>query len=63
MIGTVGARCLIVLDAKGNPVETFSGGSINGPCDMTARDDGFVAQLFFTNVLNGKVATRRRTRR
>jgi hypothetical protein len=56
-IGTVGAGCLIVLDANGNPVETFSGGVINGPWDMTASDDGDKAQLFFTNVLNGNVAT------
>jgi hypothetical protein len=56
-IGTVGAGCLIVLDANGNPVETFSGGVINGPWDMSASDGGFVAQLFFTNVLNGNVAT------
>jgi hypothetical protein len=55
-IGTVGAGCLIVLDAKGNPVETFSGGVINGPWDMTARDGGFISQIFFTNVLNGSVA-------
>jgi hypothetical protein len=56
-IGTVGAGCLIVLDANGNPVETFSGGVINGPWDMTASEDGDKAQLFFTNVLNGGVAT------
>ena len=55
-IGTVGAGCLIVLDANGNPVETFSGGVVNGPWDMTALDGGFFAQLFFTNVLNGDVA-------
>ena len=56
-IGTVGLGCLIVLDANGNPVETFSGADIAGPWDMTARDDGDKAQLFFTNVLNGPVAT------
>lgn len=56
-IGTVGLGCLIVLDANGNPVETFSGANIAGPWDMTARDDGDKAQLFFTNVLNGPVAT------
>ncbi len=56
-IGTVGLGCLIVLDANGNPVETFSGGDIAGPWDMTARDDGDKAQLFFTNVLNGNVAS------
>jgi len=56
-IDTVGAGCLIVLDANGNPVETFSGGVINGPWDMTASEDGDKAQLFFSNVLNGGVAT------
>jgi len=56
-IGTVGLGCLIVLDANGNPVETFSGANIAGPWDMTARDDGDKAQLFFTNVLNGPVAS------
>jgi hypothetical protein len=55
-IGTVGAGCLIVLDANGNPVETFSGGVVNGPWDMTASDNGLFATLFFTNVLNGNVA-------
>jgi hypothetical protein len=56
-IATVGLGCLIVLDANGNPVETFSGGNINGPWDMTASEDGDKAQLFFTNVLNGNVAS------
>jgi hypothetical protein len=55
-IGTAGAGCLIVVDANGNPVETFSGGVVDGPWDMTALDGGFFAQLFFTNVLNGGVA-------
>jgi hypothetical protein len=55
-IGTVGAGCLIVLDANGKPVKTFSGGVINGPWDMAASDGGFISQLFFTNVLNGNVA-------
>jgi len=56
-IGTVGAGCLIVLDANGNPVETFSGDNINGPWDMTASEDGGKVKLFFTNVLNGNVAS------
>ncbi len=56
-IATAGAGCLIVLDANGNPVETFSGGVIDGPWDMTASEDGNKAQLFFTNVLNGTVAS------
>jgi hypothetical protein len=56
LIDQVGAGCLIVLDANGNPVETFSGGVINGPWDMTANDNGLFTTLFFTNVLNGNVA-------
>lgn len=53
---TAQAGCLIVLDRNGNPVETWSGGSINGPWDMTAVDAPFGAQLFVSNVLNGTVA-------
>ena len=50
------AGCLIVLDSSGTPVETISGGPINGPWDMTALDAGGTATLFVTNVLNGTVA-------
>lgn len=50
------AGCLIVLDSKGNPVETLAGNGIDGPWDMTAADFGFVAVLFVSNVLNGTVA-------
>ena len=53
---TAAAGCLIVLDSNGNPVETFSGGLINGPWDMTAFDGGNEAALFVTNVLNGTLA-------
>lgn len=53
---TAKAGCLIVLDSKGHAVETFSGGAINGPWDMTALDRGNEAVLFVTNVLNGTVA-------
>ncbi len=53
---TAEAGCLIVLDSKGNVIETFSGHHINGPWDMTAVDDGHFAVLFVTNVLNGTVA-------
>ncbi len=53
---TARAGCLIVLDSNGNPVETFSGGSVNGPWDMTAFDLGENVSLFVTNVLNGTVA-------
>ena len=53
---TAKAGCLIVMDSKGNPVETFTGSNINGPWDMTAFDGGNWAALFVTNVLNGTVA-------
>jgi len=53
---TAQAGCLIVLDNMGNAVETFAGGPINGPWDMTALDGSRQAMLFVTNVLNGTVA-------
>ena len=53
---TAQAGCLLVLDSKGNVVETFFGSLINGPWDMAAADDGNNVSLFVTNVLNGTVA-------
>jgi hypothetical protein len=53
---TAKAGCLIVLNRFGQPVETLSGGEINGPWDMTALDLDRAAILFVTNVLNGTVA-------
>jgi len=53
---TAQAGCLIVLDSHGHAVETFSGGAINGPWDMTSVEDDDVAELFVTNVLSGTVA-------
>jgi hypothetical protein len=53
---TMQAGCLIVLNSQGHVVETFSGDGINGPWDMTARDDDSTALLFVTNVLNNTVA-------
>jgi hypothetical protein len=57
---TAKAGCLLVLNNKGQVVETFSGSSngvrINGPWDMTALDLGAVVELFVSNVLNGTVA-------
>ena len=50
---TARAGCLIVVNSNGHVVETFAGGPINGPWDMTALDGGSVARLFVTNVLNG----------
>jgi len=54
--GTPQAGCLIVLNSLGVPVETWSGGDINGPWDLTARITGSFTTLFVTNVLNGTVA-------
>jgi hypothetical protein len=53
---TARAGCLIVLNSRGMPVETFAGAPINGPWDMTALDRGDTAALFVSNVLNGTVA-------
>ena len=50
-----GSGCLLVLDNSGHVVETFSGGTINGPWDMTSVSFGPLTELFFTNVLNGTV--------
>ena len=50
------AGALTVLNAQGQAVETFSGGAINGPWDMTALDGGSHIVLFVSNVLNGTVA-------
>jgi hypothetical protein len=52
---TAGAGCLIVLNSAGHVVETFHGGGINGPWDMTVLDHEERAWLFVTNVLNGDV--------
>jgi hypothetical protein len=56
MADTAQAGCLIVLNSKGQAVETISGAHINGPWDMTAVDSGSTATLFVSNVLNGTVA-------
>lgn len=53
---TMQAGCLIVLNSVGTPVETWSGGNINGPWDLTAVSGFGGAELFVTNVLNGTVA-------
>jgi len=54
--GTPEAGCLIVLNSHGQAIETWSGGAINGPWDLTARSFGHFTELFVTNVLNGTVA-------
>jgi hypothetical protein len=53
---TAQAGCLLVLSSAGEVVETFYGSLINGPWDMTALDQGSLATLFYSNVLNGTVA-------
>jgi len=53
---TAQAGCLIVLNSAGVPVETWSGGNINGPWDLTSVSDAVGAEIFVTNVLNGTVA-------
>ncbi len=52
----IGAGCLLVLNSMGQLVETWAGGAINGPWDMTSTSFGNWAYLFVTNVLNGTVA-------
>lgn len=52
------AGALTILNSHGKAVKTISGGDINGPWDMTARDTGNSAVLFVTNVLNGTVAAK-----
>jgi hypothetical protein len=54
-MGTPEAGCLIVLNSNGAPVETWSGGNINGPWDLTSVQFQDFAELFVTNVLNGTV--------
>jgi hypothetical protein len=49
------AGCLIVLDSKGEVVETIAGAPINGPWDLTSVSNGDAATLFVSNVLNGTV--------
>ncbi len=53
---TAQAGCLIILNSKGQAVKTISGGTINGPWDMTLVDFDHEAILFVSNVLNGTVA-------
>jgi hypothetical protein len=54
-IGSPQPGCLIVLNSLGQAVETWSGGQINGPWDLTSQSSGDFTQLFVTNVLNGPV--------
>jgi hypothetical protein len=53
--GNPEAGCLIVLNAEGVAVETWSGSLINGPWDLTSVAVPGFAEIFVTNVLNGIV--------
>ncbi|MGO9027471.1 MAG: hypothetical protein ACLQOZ_02415 [Acidimicrobiales bacterium] len=53
---TAQAGCLIVLNSAGVPVETWSGGNVNGPWDLAAISNSSEAEIFVTNVLNQTVA-------
>ena len=53
---TATAGAVYILNRWGHLVETLQGGDINGPWDMTSVSSGPIAELFFTNVLNGTVA-------
>jgi hypothetical protein len=50
------AGALSILNPRGRVVKTLTAPDINGPWDMTARDDGASVTLFVANVLNGTVA-------
>jgi hypothetical protein len=50
--------CLIVLDSRGTPVQTWVSRDINGPWDMTARAARGHAALFVSNVLSRPAGAR-----
>jgi hypothetical protein len=53
----VGPGALLVLDRHGNLVQTLTSQTyINGPWDLTVRDEGDRAQIFISNVLSGTVS-------
>ena len=52
----IGSGCLLVLNSTGQLVETWAGGAINGPWDMTSSTVLGQTYLFVSNVLNGTVA-------
>jgi hypothetical protein len=54
---TAGAGCLLELSPTGQLAGTISGASIDGPWDMTVKDNGTSATLFVTNTLIGLTPT------
>lgn len=53
---TVQPGSLIVLDKNGNEVSSFTDPSLNGPWDLTIKDNGSSASVFVSNVLSGTVS-------
>jgi hypothetical protein len=49
--------CLIVLNSRGTPVETFTSSSISGPWDMALTSTAKTAALFVSNALTGTTKT------
>lgn len=54
--GTIGAGMLQAFDRNGNLVTSFADANLlDGPWDLAINDQGSIAQVFVTNVLNGTV--------
>jgi len=55
--GVVGSGSLLIIDSKGNLVETISDNALlDGPWDLAINDQGSSAQVFVSNVLSGTVS-------
>lgn len=53
---TIGQTSVLIIDRNGNQVTTLSDPNLlNGPWDLTVRDQGELAQVFVSNVLSGTV--------
>ncbi|MBV8514201.1 MAG: hypothetical protein JO260_02765, partial [Acidobacteria bacterium] len=52
----VGPGALQIIDREGNLRATLTGGLLNGPWDLTIKDDGDHASVFVANALTGTVA-------
>ena len=53
---SIGQGSLMILDKNGNVVDTLTDPELlDGPWDLTVNDEGSLAQVFVSNVLNGTV--------
>jgi hypothetical protein len=53
---SIGQGSLLILDKSGNVVTTLTDSALlDGPWDLTVNDQGHIAQVFVSNVLNGVV--------